>query len=121
MASADRCLFCGEIIPEGRHICKDCEESLTPGIGKKITCDICPRCRDNYPNSTDGEGNHFCICGMSGNMVYTQPRKVKRYSGPGYLHFGISSCGLYDSIEDALEHMTESEIKRWRESKNGQG
>lgn len=54
-------------------------------------------------------------------MVYTKPRKVKRYSGPGYLHFGVSSCGIFDTIEDVLQHMTESEIKRWREKQNAMG
>lgn len=121
MASADRCVICGEIVPEGRHVCKSCDDRLMPKTGKKITCAECPRCKNNYPDATDGEGNHFCICGMTGNMVYTKPRKVKRYSGPGYLHFGVSSCGMYDTVEDVLNDMTESEIRRWRETENGQG
>lgn len=79
-----------------------------------IKCDTCPRCKDLYPGKVDPDGNHFCICGMTGNMVYTQPRRVKRYSGPGYLHFGISGCGLFDSVEDALASMTEIERERWR-------
>ena len=81
-----------------------------------IKCDTCPRCKDVYPGQTDRDGYHFCICGMSGNIVYAIPHKVKRYSGKGYLHFGISSCGLYETIEDALNDMTQSEIKRWKES-----
>lgn len=28
----DRCIFCGEIIPEGRMICLDCEFALTGKI-----------------------------------------------------------------------------------------
>ena len=51
-------------------------------------------------------------------MVYTQPRKVKRWSGPGYLHFGISSCGIFETMEDALASMTEIERKRYYERVN---
>ena len=46
-----------------------------------IKCDTCPRCKDTYPDKVDFDGNHFHICGMSGNMVYTEPRKVKRQVG----------------------------------------
>lgn len=36
MAKADRCLFCGAIIPEGRQICPRCERERTLlGYGKK--------------------------------------------------------------------------------------
>lgn len=83
-----------------------------------ITCAECPRCKDNYPNSTDGEGNHFCICGMTGNIVYTIPRKEKRYSGSGYIHFGTSSCGIFETVEDVLAAMTEIERQRYYERKN---
>lgn len=83
-----------------------------------IKCDTCPYCKDTYPDKLDADGNHFCICGMTGNMVYTQPRKVKRYSGPGYLRFGISSCGIFETVEDVLAHMTEIERKRYYERVN---
>ena len=58
-----------------------------------IKCDTCPRCKDTYPDKVDFDGNHF------------------------HIHYSISSCGLYESIEDALSHMTESEIRRWKENK----
>ena len=80
-----------------------------------ITCRECPRCKDAYPGKVDMYGNHFCICGMSGNMVYPMPRKKPRHNGRGYIHFGPSSCGIYDTVEDALKKMTESEIRRWKE------
>lgn len=83
-----------------------------------IRCDTCPYCKDSYPNSTDGHGNHFCICGMTGNMVYTEPRKEKRWSGPGYIKFGVSSCGIFETVEDVLAHMTEIERKRYYERVN---
>jgi hypothetical protein len=51
---------------------------------------------------------------MTGNMVYTEPRREKRWSGPGYIKFGISGCGLFDTVEDALASMTEIERERWR-------
>jgi hypothetical protein len=80
-----------------------------------IKCDTCPRCKDVYPGELDRDGFHFCICGMSGNIVYQIPHKIKRASGHGWIHFGIGSCGLYKSVEDALNHMTEPEVRRWRE------
>ena len=82
-----------------------------------IRCDVCPRCKDVYPDKVDSYGNHFCICGMTGNMVYTEPRMIKRHTGSGYIHFSTSSCGLYETAEDALSQMTEPEIRRWRELK----
>lgn len=85
-----------------------------------IKCDECPRCKDVYPEKLDRDGYHFCICGMSGNIVYTTPHRVKRATGSGYISYGIDSCGLYDTIEDALAHMTQAEIRRWKE-KNGNG
>ena len=67
-----------------------------------IKCDTCPRCKDVYPGKVDDDGYHYCICGMSGNIVYKIPRKMKRYSGNGYIYCGVTSCGLYDTVEDAL-------------------
>lgn len=80
-----------------------------------IRCDTCPYCKDEYPGRVDAHGNHFHICGMTGNMVYTEPRREKRYSGPGYIKFGISGCGLFDTVEDALASMTEIERQRYYE------
>lgn len=48
-------------------------------------------------------------------MVYKEPRKEPRYNGHGYVHYGPGSCGLYETIEDVLSDMTESEIRRWKE------
>lgn len=90
-----------------------------------IKCDTCPRCKDSYPGKVDRDGYHFCICSLTGNMVYTMPRKIKRLSGRGYIHCGISSCGLFGSIEDVLKGMTDVERRRWkleadtREADNG--
>ena len=86
-------------------------------LTEKIRCDTCPRCYDAYPEKLDSFGNHFCICGMGGNMVYTTPRKEKRISGSGWIHYGISSCGLYETIDAALADMTEPEKKRYFERK----
>ena len=86
-----------------------------------IRCDTCPRCYDAYPDKTDPQGNHFQICGMSGNMVYTTPRTEKRYSGKGYIHYGVSTCGLYETVEDALGKMTNAEIRRLAENRKAEG
>ena len=83
--------------------------------GNMIRCDTCPRCYDPYPGKLDPFGNHFCICGMTGNMVYTTPRKEKRISGHGWIHYGVSSCGLFKSVEEVLARMTEPEKKRYYE------
>ena len=32
----DRCVCCGEIIPEGRHICLLCEQGKAPKLGKGV-------------------------------------------------------------------------------------
>lgn len=84
--------------------------------GEMIKCDTCPRCKDVYPGKVDADGYHFHICGMSGNKVYTIPHKIKRMAGRGHIHCGVSSCGLYDTVEAALAHMTKAEVRRWRES-----
>lgn len=87
-----------------------------------IKCDTCPRCKDTYPGKLDYFGNHFHICGMSGNMVYTMPRKEKRQCGGGYIHYGVSGCGLYDTIEKALADMTEPERRRYYDKRRqGEG
>lgn len=80
-----------------------------------IKCSECPRCRDAYPGKLDEYGNHFCICGMSGNMVYTKPRRERRYNGGGWIKFSESSCGLYNTFDDAFNAMTPVEQKRWKE------
>ena len=82
-----------------------------------IRCNECPRCKDEYPDKLDRDGYPFQICGMTGNIVYTIPHKIKKYSGNGYIHLGVSGCGLYQTIEEALEHMTESERRRWKEDR----
>lgn len=84
-------------------------------MADRITCAECPRCKDTYPGELDRDGYHFYICGMVGNMVYKEPRKIKKASGKGYLHFPVSGCGLYKTVEDALSDMTEPAIKRWKE------
>lgn len=83
-----------------------------------LKCKDCPRCKDVYPGKLDLDGYHFCICGMSGNKIYPEPHKIKRASGSGYLTFGGGSCGIYNTVEDALKAMTESEIRRWQEGVN---
>lgn len=85
----------------------------------KIKCDICPRCKDTYPGRLDRDGYHYCICGMSRNIVYKTSHKIKRVTGSGYIHCGISGCGLYESVEDALEGMTEPERRRWEQREYG--
>ena len=77
-----------------------------------IKCDKCPRCKDVYPGKLDSYGYHYHICGMGGNIVYTTPHKIKKACGKGWLSYGVSGCGLYDTVEDALQHMTDAEKQR---------
>lgn len=84
-----------------------------------VLCRDCPKCKDVYPGKLDRDGYHFHICGMGGNIVYPEPHKIKRECGSGYLSFGPGSCGIFETIDDVLKHMTESEIRRWKESKKG--
>lgn len=84
-------------------------------LNQRIKCDTCPRCKDVYPGKLDSSGFHFYICGLTGNIVYKKPHRIARYNGKGYIQKGISSCGLYETIEDALKHMTESERRRYYE------
>lgn len=79
-----------------------------------ILCKDCPRFKDTDPQKKDVFGNHYGICGMGGNMVYPQKRKIKRIKGKGYIYYGPSSCGMYASIQDALKDMTIAEILRSR-------
>lgn len=81
-----------------------------------IKCDTCPRFKDKYPDKVDRDGYHYGICGMTGNIVYPTAHKIKRMVGSGYIHCGIGSCGLYETIDDVLAHMTQSERRRWEES-----
>jgi len=89
------------------------------GMADYIRCDTCPRCYDAAPGELDRDGYHFFICGNGGNMVYKKPRRVKRISGSGYIHYPVSGCGLYKSVEDALAQMTAPEIERYRKEMGG--
>lgn len=82
-----------------------------------IKCSECPRCKDTYPDKVDSFGNHFCICGMGGNMVYTKPRRERRYNGKGWIKFSESSCGLYKTFEEAFNAMTKTEQDRYMKAK----
>ena len=78
-----------------------------------IRCNICPYCRNPYQaDKVDSDGNYYCICGMTGNIVYPYPRLAERYSGSGYYRFDASSCGIFNSVDDVLTHMAENERKR---------
>ncbi len=86
-----------------------------------IRCDECPRCDDAYPEKTDRDGYHFCICGMTGNKTYAVPHRMKKASGNGHINLGVSTCGLYDTVEDVLSHMTDTEVRRWKEKDGMRG
>ena len=42
MADADRCVCCGEIVPEGRQVCPQCENGVKQNGNKKTTIQSMP-------------------------------------------------------------------------------
>lgn len=58
-----------------------------------IKCPECPKCK---PQPGKRDGVKWGICHNGGNMVYLEPRKIKRASGSGYVYKPISSCGMYE-------------------------
>ena len=51
------------------------------------------------PQPGKRDGVKWGICHNGGNMVYLEPRKIKRASGSGYIYKPISSCGMYEKGE----------------------
>ena len=90
-------------------------------LTKKIKCDTCPYCKNTCMGKLDVHGNHFHICGMGGNMVYTKPRKEKRYSGTGWIHYNVVGCGLFDTVDEALARMNEVERQMYYERMSMRG
>lgn len=37
MADADRCICCGEIVPEGRQVCPQCENGAEQNLNTETT------------------------------------------------------------------------------------
>ncbi len=61
-----------------------------------IKCPECPRCK---PQPGKGDGVKWGICHNGGNMVYLEPREIKRASGSGYIYKQIYSCRMYKKGE----------------------
>lgn len=51
-----------------------------------IKCPECPRCK---PQPGKRDGVKWGICHNGGNMVYLEPRKIKRARGSGYIRTDI--------------------------------
>jgi len=76
---------------------------------RPMKCADCPRWYDPYPEKRDAYGNHAVICGMSGNLIYLEPRREPKYSGGGYMYFKAYGCNIYGSPEEALAAMLKPE------------
>ena len=103
----DRCVCCGEIIPEGRLVCPSCD-----GGKKKVELKPCPFCKKKavYITVHDDEGNYH---GLPGCDYESNP-----WSGLSYAlhHEGWGDCilcsdgdelvmggVLFDTAEEAAE------------------
>ena len=75
----------------------------------RLKCADCPRWYDPYPGRVDMYGNHPVICKMSGNAIYLESRRERKYNGSGYMYFEPSGCNIYGSPDEALQAMTEPE------------
>ena len=62
-----------------------------------LDCPECPQCK---PQDTIKNGARWGVCGMGGNIVYLEPWKEKRANGSGYIHHGVSSCGLFEKKKE---------------------
>lgn len=47
METDNRCVACGEIIPEGRQICLNCEHSIPTDIPGLVFCQLDNRSKDD--------------------------------------------------------------------------
>lgn len=54
----ERCIMCGEIIPEGRQVCKECKMNLYESKARVITTDIIEELKmekKNFENCVSSE------------------------------------------------------------------
>lgn len=69
----NKCVCCGEEIPEGTQVCYTCEKKYGIGVKKKRTCDVCgaplPKGRARYCS-------HECYK-EAGRMVNRKPNSKK--------------------------------------------
>ena len=61
MSDADRCICCGEIIPEGRHICQSCADRIGKAKDIVVHCEECyyriSGIEDDQVKCVDGQWN----------------------------------------------------------------
>ena len=79
----DRCVVCGEIIPEGRHLCVNCGQGFKIGSRayRYVNKDdnVCALCLKPNPEVTHTDGNHYCHqCHMK---IMKQNQQAKADSG----------------------------------------
>lgn len=76
----DRCLYCGEIIPEGRQICPGCEDALCKVLDEqkheqKIIATFpdypCRRCKTTHKAN--------CMCGYWENWFRSKWRDIQAF------------------------------------------
>ena len=60
----DRCVVCGEKVPEGSYVCKNCEQGTKaekPQPYFKMKNDVCAICLAKHIDVDHSKGKHFCF------------------------------------------------------------
>lgn len=86
MADADRCVCCGDIIPEGRQVCPQCNamECAIEALKEHIAAEKIPHCQDckNFVNCET-----YSYCEEYGGLVkendYCSRIEIKAKIGEG--------------------------------------
>ena len=63
----DRCVMCGEIIPEGRMVCPVCEHKIMQE--NAISNFVQPACINCHSNPKNG-GDGICFCTLGQMTIY---------------------------------------------------
>ena len=60
----DRCVVCGNVVPEGSYVCKNCEQMSKTEKAQpyfKMENDVCAICLEKHSDVDHSNGKHFCF------------------------------------------------------------
>ena len=106
MAKDNRCVICGEIIPEGRQVCKCCEYRSekpcricgTP-VPKGRHCYCSRECCDKAQRA-EGKRKMRCGSGKKPQGIYETCDEIDRYNAAHGTHY---SYGWYSYLKERGE------------------